>query len=66
MAEKTKKPKTSRLKAIRAEFDKIIWPDKKTLTKETTAVVIVSVLLGALIAVIDALLKYGIDFLIAL
>ena len=33
-------------------------------TKQTTAVVAVSVILGALIAVIDAALKYGIDFLV--
>ena len=37
---------------------------KSTLTKQTTAVVAVSVILGALIAVIDAALKYGIDFLV--
>ena len=47
-----------------AEFKKVIWPDKNTLTKQTTAVVAVSVILGALIAVIDAALKYGIDFLV--
>lgn len=60
--EKTQKKSWS--KGLQAEFKKIIWPDKKTLAKQTTAVVVVSVVLGALIAVIDALLNYGIEFLV--
>ena len=60
--EKTKKK--SWFKGLKAEFKKIIWPDKKTLVKQTVAVTICSLLLGAIIAVIDALLQYGIDFLI--
>ena len=31
---------------LKAEFHKIIWPTKEQLAKETTAVVIVSVILG--------------------
>ena len=65
MSEKTEKAhKTSWFKGLKAEFKKIVWPDKKTLAKQTTAVVSVSVLLGALIAVIDAVMKYGIDLLV--
>lgn len=65
MSEKSEKAqKTSRFKGLKAEFKKIVWPDKNTLAKQTTAVVSVSVLLGALIAVIDAVLKYGIDLLV--
>ncbi len=62
--ENTKTQKKSWFKGLQAEFKKVIWPDKNTLTKQTTAVVAVSVILGALIAVIDAALKYGIDFLV--
>ena len=64
MSENTKTQKKSWFKGLQAEFKKVIWPDKNTLTKQTTAVVAVSVILGALIAVIDAALKYGIDFLV--
>ena len=64
MSENTKTQKQSWFKGLPAEFKKVIWPDKNTLTKQTTAVVAVSVILGALIAVIDAALKYGIDFLV--
>ena len=64
MSGNEKTQKKSWFKGLQAEFKKIIWPDKKTLAKQTTAVVAVSVVLGALIAVIDALLNYGIEFLV--
>ena len=59
-----KTQKESWFKGLKAEFKKIVWPDKNTLAKQTTAVVAVSVVLGALISVVDALLRYGIDFLV--
>ncbi|GAA0806456.1 preprotein translocase subunit SecE [Clostridium sp. AF19-22AC] len=65
MGEKTAKTqKKSWFKGLQAEFKKVIWPDKKTLAKQTTAVVSVSLLLGALITIIDTILKYGIDLLV--
>ena len=65
MADNTEKTKkTSWFKGLKAEFKKIIWPDKKTLAKQTVAVTVVSVLLGAVIAVVDALIQYGIDFIV--
>ena len=57
-----KPKKKSWLKGLKAEFKKIIWPDKKTLVKETVAVIVCSVLLGGIIAIVDALIQYGIDF----
>ena len=38
-------------KGLKAEFKKIIWPDKKTLIKETVAVTVFSIVLGAIICV---------------
>ena len=64
MSGNEKTQKKSWFKGLQAEFKKIIWPDKKTLAKQTTAVVAVSVVLGAVIAVIDAILRYGIDLLV--
>ena len=61
---KEKTQKTPFLKGVKHEFKKIIWPDKKTLAKETVTVVTVSVALGAIIAVVDFILKYGIDLLV--
>ena len=64
MSEKTQKK--SWFKGMKAEFKKIIWPDKKTLAKETVAVVSVSVVVGAIIAVIDFLIQHGVDILVNL
>ena len=60
--EKTKKK--SWFKGLKAEFKKIIWPDKKTLVKQTVAVITCSVILGTIIAVIDALVQYGLNIFV--
>ena len=59
--EKTAKKKGSRIQALKAEFKRIIWPDKDRVVKETTAVVIVTVILGAVIALLDFVIKLGLD-----
>lgn len=64
MSEKTKTQKKSWFKGLKAEFRKIIWPDRGTLTKQTAAVVVVSLFLGLLIAAVDTIVKYGVDFLV--
>lgn len=51
---------------LKAEFRKIIWPTKEQLAKETTAVVVVSVILGLIIALLDFIIQYGVDFLVGL
>lgn len=51
-------------KNLKAEFKKIIWPDKKSFTRETVAVVLTSVFLGAVIALLDLVIKFGINFVI--
>ncbi len=62
--QKKKKKEKSWVEGLKAEFKKIIWPDRKTIGKQTTAVVIVSVVLGVMIAVMDMIIQYGIDFLV--
>ncbi len=61
-----KAQKQSWFKGLSGEFKKIIWPDGKTLVRETTAVVSVSVVLGIIIAVVDFVVQYGIDILVNL
>jgi preprotein translocase subunit SecE len=51
---------------VKAEFRKIIWPTPDDIRKETTAVVVVSVILGIIIALLDFIVQHGIDFLINL
>ena len=59
--DKTAKAKGGRIQALKAEFNRIIWPDKDAVVKETTAVVIVTVILGAIIALLDFVIKTGLD-----
>ena len=69
MADSEKKEKTAKpsfFKGVKAEFKKISWPDKDDLLKQSVAVVCISVVLGAIIAVLDFLMQYGVDFLTSL
>ena len=50
---------------VKAEFEKITWPDRISLLKQSGAVVGVSVVLGVIIAVLDYLALTGINWLIA-
>lgn len=61
---KDKAPKKDFVKTLKAEFKKIIWPDKETLTKQTIAVLAGSVVLGAVIAVLDLIIKFGLNIII--
>ncbi len=49
------KNKGSFSKGLKAEWDKIIWTDRKTLVKQTIAVVIISVVICLLITLADSL-----------
>ena len=61
---KAKKQKKNWFKGLKAEFSKIIWPDRQSLTKETVAVLAVSVLLGVIIAVVDLIVRFGTEFIV--
>ncbi len=65
--EKTeKRPKESWFTGLKAEFQKIIWPTKEALVKQTTAVVVTSVILGLIIALLDTIFQYGVSVLVNL
>lgn len=65
MAEKAEKSvKKSWFDGLKAEFKKIIWPDRNSLVKETGAVVAVSIVLGMIIAILDFIFQYGINILV--
>lgn len=59
-----KAPVKSFWKGLKAEFRKIIWPDKDTVTKQTAVVLAVSLALGVLIGVLDMIFKFGISLII--
>ena len=65
--EKAAKQQSSKIsawfKGLKSEYSKIVWENRESVTKQTTAVVIISVILGIIIAIVDWVLKNGIDFI---
>jgi len=63
-----KAPKTSVIKSwfkgLKAEFKKIVWPEKKSLGKQTVAVIVITAVLSVIIALLDAVVKFGINVII--
>ena len=66
MGQTEKAPKTSWFHGLKQEFNKIHWTDRKSVVKQTIAVVSVSVVVGLIIAVLDWMIQYGVDFLLGL
>jgi len=66
MGQTEKTPKTSWFHGLKQEFKKISWTDRKSVVKQTVAVVSVSVVVGLIIAVLDWMIQYGVDFLLGL
>ena len=48
---------------VKAEFKKITWPDRQSLTRQTVAVALITAITGAFIALIDNFVQYGVNFL---
>ena len=66
MAEDKESRLRSFFRGVKVEWCKIIWPSKNTLAKQTGAVVVVSVILSAIIAILDYLMKSGLDKLLTI
>ena len=62
-AAKAKTPKMSFWKGVKAEYKKITWPDRETTLKQSVAVVAISIVVGIIIAVLDLLIQYGVNFI---
>ncbi len=63
---KTDKKAVKFFDGVKAEFKKISWPDKDSLLKQSVAVVVISLVVGAIITVLDFGLQYGVDFITTL
>ena len=59
-----KAPKKSWFKGLKSEFKKIVWPDKETLVKESAAVIVITVVLGFVIALVDMAVNSGVDLIL--
>ena len=58
-----KKAKPGFFKGVKTEFKKIIWSDRNSTIRQSVAVVAISVVVGVLIAIIDYVAKYGVNFI---
>ena len=65
MAEAKTKTKKKRISewwdGIKTEFGKMDWADRMTVGRQTTSVVIISIILGLLIVFFDMIIQYGVD-----
>ena len=64
--ENAAKKSGSWFKGLKAEYKKVVWPNTEEVRKQTIAVVLISFVVGLVIAVLDMGLQYGIDFIINL
>lgn len=49
---------------VKAEFKKIIWPDRQSIVKNTTAVVLVSIFISIAVKVSDLVIQAVLDLLL--
>ena len=61
-----KAPKTSWFTGVKAELSKIVWPEQKSVVRQTIAVIAVSVVTGLILALLDWGIQYGVNFLVGL
>ncbi|MDO4488452.1 MAG: preprotein translocase subunit SecE [Eubacteriales bacterium] len=45
-------------KGVKSEYSKIVFPNMETLKKDTTATIVISVIIGLLIFLLDMGMKY--------
>ena len=62
--EKSNTLKRSWIQELKGEFKKITWLDKKSLARQSFAVVVSSVILGCIIAIVDWLIQIGLNFIV--
>ncbi len=61
---KEKGQKKSWFEGLKAEFRKIIWTDRNTLIKQTVVVVVVTIILCAIISIMDTAILQGINLMV--
>ncbi len=71
MAEKTAKAKEKKdlkqiFKNLKSEFKKIVWLDRPAWFRRVLVVIVTAVIIAVIIALLDVVIKYGVDLLIAL
>ena len=63
---KTQKTKKSWFKGLKAEFKKVVWPDRPSIAKRTLVVIVVASILGVIITIVDWFIQGGLEFFVYL
>ena len=66
MAEEKKQDRGRWFRETRSELKKVVWPDRKTVVKNTATVLLCSLLVGVCIWIFDAVAVLAVDTLIGL
>ena len=53
-------------KAVKAQFHRIIWPTREDIARQSAVALVVSVILGAIIAIFDNVLLQIVDWIITI
>ena len=53
-------------KSVKAQFHRIIWPTREEVARQSVVALVVSVFLGALIAIFDSVLLQIVDWIITI
>ena len=51
---------------VKSEFDKIIWPTTDTITRQSVAVILSSIVIALIIVFFDMIITRGVDFIVNL
>ena len=52
-----------KFKEFKGELSKVIWPNRKELFKQTTTVIVVSIVVGAFISAVDGVFSVAMKLL---
>ena len=66
MAEEKKKDRGLWFREMKSELKKVVWPNRKTVTKNTGTVLGMSLLIGACIWIFDGVLGAALDLILSL
>ena len=71
MAERASKAKEKKdlkqiFKNLKSEFKKIVWLDRPAWFRRVVVVILTAVVIAVIIALLDIVIKYGVNLLVAL
>ena len=66
MAEEKKKDRGQWFREMKSEMKKVIWPDRKTVAKNTGTVLLCSLLIGACIWIFDFVASTAVEMILGL